>query len=223
MLQNRLSSSLQKKSPLKNSISKKWLGSISFEESLKEQQELKNLAQKGRFCFLGFEPRDTVITKGLRSDSKDILWDSNQLKQHSIKILSLKRGGQATLHSRGQLVLYPVVSLPLIGIKVKDFIVLLESITQAVLKDLNIDTKRLEKYSGLSSSKGKIAFFGIHISQGISQHGLSISVSNPLHLFSSIKSCGVADRDHDSLLLQKINMTTKELYDRWIEKSMMFL
>ncbi|MGI9548941.1 MAG: lipoyl protein ligase domain-containing protein, partial [Bdellovibrionales bacterium] len=144
MLQNRLSSSLQKKSPLKNSISKKWLGSISFEESLKEQEELKSLAQKGRFYFLGFEPRDTVITKGLRSDSKDILWDSNQLKKHSIQVLSLKRGGQATLHSRGQLVLYPVVSLPLIGIKVKDFIVLLESITQAVLKDLNIDTKRLE-------------------------------------------------------------------------------
>ena len=76
---------------------------------------------------------------------------------------------------------------------------------------MSLETKSLEEYSGLSTSKGKIAFFGIHISEGISQHGLSINVFNELSLFSSIKSCGVSHRSHDSLFYQKIKIKPEEV------------
>ncbi len=212
----------------KNEISEKivfdkeWLGLVDFQKSLNRQEELKHSVKSGKFCFLGFEPKNSIITKGLRSVSEDILWSKEQLKKHYIEQLELQRGGQATLHTLGQLVLYPVVSLPLLGIKMKNFILALESITQSLFLDMGVSTKRLEKYSGLSTSVGKIAFFGIHISEGVSQHGLSINVFNDLNLFSSIKSCGLSHRIHDSLFCQGIDITPKELFYKWVKKAELF-
>jgi len=205
-----------------NIFCEEWLGVVDFKMSLERQRELRARAKKGQFTFVGFEPKNTVITKGLSATSEDILWDDHKLKDYHIDQLPLKRGGQATLHSHGQLVVYPIISLHLLGIKVKNFILSLEAITQSVLKDLQIDTQSLDRYAGLSTSEGKIAFFGIHISEGVSQHGLSINVCNDLNLFSAIKSCGLKQRRHDSLSNQHINNTTESLFYRWIQKAKLF-
>ncbi len=203
-------------------FNKEWLGSINFQTSLDRQEKLKEAAKNGKFCFLGFEPKNSIITGGLRSNSEDILWDQEQLKKHHIEQLELRRGGQTTFHTCGQLILYPIIFLPLLGIKVRDFILSLEFITQSVLEDMNVTTKSLEEYSGLSTSDGKIAFFGIHISEGVSQHGLSINICNDLNLFSSIKSCGVSGRTHDSLILQGVDLTPEDLFYRWVKRAELF-
>lgn len=197
----------------------KWLGSIPFKQSLKEQESLKDLAKNSEFYFLGFEVCNPSITKGVRASSEDIVWNEEKRKAHNIEVFELRRGGQATLHAPGQLVIYPVIHLPSFKMKVKDFIVSLETITQSFLEDFKIPTERLDKYSGLSSSQGKIAFFGIHISEGVSQHGLSINVDNDLSLFSSIKSCGTSHRPHDKLSSYQTKLTTKDLFYKWTKKA----
>ena len=201
-----------------------WLDTISFERSLGIQEKLKTLAvKKPQFYFLGFEVKAPVITLGLRADESHILFNEDQLKEYGISKLRLKRGGEATLHALGQLVIYPVLSLPHLGLKVKDFIVRLEKITQSVLEDLGIETKREGKYAGLYTSKGKICFFGIHVSGGMSQHGLSINVHNDLNLFSAIKSCGEQNRRHDSLsLYPSFSLSKKELFFKWCDKAKTF-
>lgn len=197
----------------------RWEGSIPFQKSLELQEQLKPLAKKGMGFFLGFESRQGIITKGLRTEEEDILWSDKQLKKHKIGTVSLKRGGRVTLHTPGQLVIYPVIHLSSFKLKVKDFILLIENITKECLLDLGIATKRLEKDSGLSTPIGKIAFFGIHVSEGVSQHGLAINVSNDLNLFHSIKSCGVQNRPHDNLKNHNISLSTKELFTKWTDKA----
>ena len=228
-----------------------WLGSIPFEQSLETQDTLKlnlkssldrrsfskeNLSQKVKnskgvkaaaeefqFYFLGFEVIKPVITLGLRADESHVLFTDSQLKQNNISKLKLRRGGEATLHAPGQLVIYPVLSLPHLGLKVKDFIILLEEITQSVLKDFGIKTKKEGKYAGLYTDRGKICFFGIHISGGISQHGASINVDNDLNLFHAVKSCGEQNRSHDSLsLYPKFSLNIEELFIKWCEKAVDF-
>ena len=99
----------------------------------------------------------------------------------------------------------------------------LQEITQSLLKDLGVETNKEGKYAGLYTKRGKICFFGIHISKGISQHGLSINVDNDLSLFHSILSCGEKNRDHDSLsLYPKYSLNKKELFFKWCDKALAF-
>ena len=117
------------------------------------------------------------------------------------------------MHAPGQLIIYPVLFLPSLGLKVKDFIVSLEEITQSVLTDFGIETDKEGQYAGLYTERGKICFFGIHISEGVSQHGVSINVHNDLNLFQAIKSCGEQNRPHDSLsLYPSFSLSQKELF-----------
>ena len=194
-----------------------WLETLSFKKSLEKQIELKEkiIRQKEVGFFMGFEPQQPIITEGLRSEKNDILWSKEKLKQFKMEQISIRRGGETTLHTPGQLVIYPVLPLAFFSLKIKDYIVMLENITEQVLSQLGIQTKRLEKYAGLSTAKGKIAFFGVHISQRITQHGLAINVNNPLQLFSAIKSCGVINRKHDSLSLSSVEINTEELFKLW--------
>ena len=202
-------------SPHEQILHPRWEGAIPFQKSLQLQEQVKPLAKKGAGFFLGFESRHGVITKGLRTEEEDILWSDKQLKKQKIDTVSLKRGGRATLHTPGQLVIYPVIHLSSFKLKVKDFILLIENITRECLLDVGMATKRLEKDSGLSTPHGKIAFFGIHISEGVNQHGLAINVNNDLDLFHSIKSCGVQNRPHDNLKNNNIPLSTKELFEKW--------
>ena len=197
-----------------------WEGAIPFQKSLEIQEKLKPLAKKGAGFFLGFESCHGVITKGLGTEAEDILWPEKQLAQKKISLISLKRGGKATLHAPGQLVIYPVIHLASFKWLIKDFILSLENMTREFLLDLGVAAGRKEeKYSGLSTARGKIAFFGIQVSEGVSQHGLSINVSNDLDLFHSIKSCGVKNRPHDKLKDHQISLTTKELFEKWTARA----
>ena len=94
---------------------------------------------------MGFEPKDSVITTGLSSNEDDILWPEKKRQQFAIKTLSIKRGGEATLHSPGQLVIYPIIPLALFSLKVKDYIVKLENISKKVLLQIGIPTEKKEK------------------------------------------------------------------------------
>ncbi|MCY4320879.1 MAG: lipoyl(octanoyl) transferase LipB [Bdellovibrionaceae bacterium] len=200
-----------------------WKGSIPFKQSLDIQEEYKTLSKKSQFYFLGFEVKTPVITLGLRADESHILFNDSELEKNNISQLKVKRGGEATLHSPGQLIIYPIVYLNSFSLKVKDFIIGLEKVSQILLEDFAIKTKREGKYAGLYTDKGKVCFFGIHVSEGVSQHGLSINVHNDLSLFQSIKSCGEQNRKHDSLsLYTSFSLSTEELFFKWCDKAHSF-
>ena len=197
-----------------------WKGQISYCESLHLQEELKTACLKqGRDFALGFECPG-VVTLGLRGSQKDLLVDRKEFSKKNIEIISIKRGGQATLHSLGQLVIYPVVDIKKNKMRVRDFIVFIEKITQKTLLELGIATHKEEGQAGLFTKKGKIAFFGLHVTQGVSQHGLAVNVQNDLQLFSLIRSCGTSHRPHDSVASYVKNITVQEVFDLWIQKTL---
>ena len=199
-------------------FSKKWLGSIEFKKSLEQQEFLKEkmIIPSSKNYFLGFEPLSPVVSLGLRSDKTHIFKSDLELKSEGFSIEKVRRGGEATLHSPGQLVIYPVIQLSAVKLKVKDFIITLQNITQLFLKELGIETKKGKKFAGLYTQKGKMAFFGIHISKGVSQNGLSLNVDNDLSFFEIIKSCGELNRPHDKISNYKgISLDKKQLFLHW--------
>ena len=227
-----------------------WLGAISLQESLERQEELKDrllfsqtraaagaVAERAPIgaghadrgdnsspagFFMGFEPLSPVITMGVRAGEDDLLQPEGRLRERGLPVLRLKRGGRATVHAPGQALIYPVLPLRFYSLKVKDYIVRLEKCAQAALLSLGVKTRKREKDAGLFTSTGKIAFFGAHISKGISQHGAAFNVSNSLKLFSAVRSCGVPGRRHDSLHKRAVSLTPEEFFYVWTAQASEF-
>ena len=174
-----------------------WLGRISdYQESLKLQNHyvrkvLEDKSSCGYFLALEHEP---VITLGLRGGESDIL------KKKMFPVVSVPRGGRATLHHRGQLVVYPILPFQRMGLKPKQFVELIAQSLVELCNKKGVPYVRFSKSRpGVYTDKGKIAFLGFRFQKGISSHGFSLNVFNNLSDFSYLKPCG-----EESLALDRL-------------------
>ena len=69
-----------------------------------------------------------VITLGKRGSSKDLKSSASQLESLGIDVVPIPRGGEATLHSPGQLVLYPILNLHRLRLGARRYIEGLEDV-----------------------------------------------------------------------------------------------
>jgi lipoyl(octanoyl) transferase len=106
---------------------------------------------------------------------------------NGIPLVKADRGGDITYHGPGQAVLYTLVDLARRGIKVKQFVSLLE---QAVIDLLEGRGERRAGAPGVYVGGAKIAALGIRVRQGRAYHGLALNVDMDLSPFSAIDPCG---------------------------------
>ena len=106
---------------------------------------------------------------------------------NGIPLVRSDRGGDITYHGPGQLVVYTLVDLARRGIKVRQFVALLE---QAVIDLLAGRGERRAGAPGVYVEGAKIAALGIRVRQGRAYHGLSLNVDMDLAPFSLIDPCG---------------------------------
>lgn len=167
-----------------------WLGPCDYEHGLELQlAATESVKQTLRARVLACE-HPTVITLGKRGQSfADILTSMETLREKNIKIIATDRGGQATLHNPGQLVIYPIIPLREWGIGVREYVECLERATAHFLAEYGMDVERGAE-PGLYVSGRKLAAFGIRIDRGVSLHGLAININNDLDSFSLIRQCG---------------------------------
>lgn len=104
-----------------------------------------------------------------------------------IPLVKADRGGDITYHGPGQLVVYTLVDLARRGIKVKQFVTLLE---QAVIDLLGGRGERKAGAPGVYVDAAKIAALGIRVRRGRAYHGLSLNVDMDLSPFGAIDPCG---------------------------------
>jgi lipoyl(octanoyl) transferase len=206
-------------------------GLIAYHNALLRQADAHNYVERtGRPVCLGCE-HYPVITLGKRlsqgpSQSSNALpnalseawgnYASSDLEARGFEIVSTDRGGQATLHSPGQLVIYPILPLRDYKMAVRDYVRLLEDCTIQCLKLLKVEAYRHEDEAGVFTKAGKLAFIGIRVERGISRHGISLNVSNNLDLFQYISACGVQGRALDSLERQGLTHAPEEIFQLWI-------
>lgn len=105
---------------------------------------------------------------------------------NGIPMVKSDRGGDITYHGPGQAVVYTLVDLGRRGIRVKQFVSLLE---QSVI-DLLGQGERRPGAPGVYVAGAKIAALGIRVRQGRAYHGVSLNVDMDLGPFSAIDPCG---------------------------------
>ena len=186
---------------------------MDYSAGLKLQSELLDKVQNSSVSyFIGLE-HPAVITLGYRATLHNDIQPQNV-----IAVEKISRGGFATLHSEGQLVIYPVLSLRNLQIGVREYIYLLLESTQNLLQLYGVSSFINPEALGLYTSSGKIAFCGIQVSRGITQHGISINVANDLSLFQNIRSCGCEAARFDRLADHAEVPELALLYSQWMDE-----
>lgn len=190
-------------------MTSRWCGLISYKDGLEEQaKSYDHCLLTGESTLLGLEHM-SVITLGKR------IHDTNseiRFCPEGVEVCFTDRGGEATLHSPGQLVVYPVLNIRKINLNVRDYVCLLERSAVSALKTFGIQTFIINGQPGVFTERGKIAFLGIRVRNGVTQHGMSINVCNDLSLFQHIRACGKDSQSLDSMQMHDINATPKHVF-----------
>lgn len=139
-----------------------------------------------------------VYTLGLAGDPAHLLHVSH------IPLVQTDRGGQITYHGPGQLVVYPLLDLKRYGLKVREYVqlieqVLIDELVAAGLPDAQRKPNAPGVYIGWNGQQhthqvggelAKIAALGIKVRKGCTYHGLSLNVQMDLQPFRHINPCG---------------------------------
>lgn len=175
-------------------------GEVPYAEALDRQLAL-------HACRVAGHAPDTLVlvahpptfTLGRHAPEADIVLDAPALARRGIAVARSDRGGRATYHGPGQVVLYPIVSIDELGLGVKDWVCLLESALIDTLADYGIAGERRPGTAGIWTKAGsesgpaaKIASLGLRISRGVSYHGVALNTGLDASVFDCIVTCGVA-------------------------------
>ena len=158
------------------------LGLVQYESSLKKMREFtadRNESTTDEFWLLEHPP---VYTLGLAANAA-----YGPKIGNGIPVIQVERGGEVTYHGPGQLVLYTLIDLARRGIKVKQFVFLLE---QSVIDLLDGRGERRPGAPGVYVEGAKVAALGIRVSRGCAFHGLALNIDMDLAPFDAIDPCG---------------------------------
>ena len=153
-------------------------GIIGYNKALRIQEEMLEKRISGQIddTLLVLE-HEAVVTLG-RIMSEDELIDRAYYEKKNIPILKTGRGGRATYHAPGQLVLYPILKLEGQAKNISAYIDLLERAAENALRALGVEAERDAKKRGVWASGKKIAFTGIAIKKWVTYHGVSVNINN---------------------------------------------
>jgi len=167
-----------------------------------------------------------VFTLGVRADTAHLLVDPTEV---GADLERADRGGDITYHGPGQLVGYPIRTVPgKRGGGMADTVAYVRSVEQLlidVLADLGLaDCGRLDEYPGVwvepgSTAPRKIAALGVRLTRGRSMHGFALNVDPDLAWFDRIVPCGIHDKQVTSLTAEGIDVAMSDVVDRIAERS----
>lgn len=191
-----------------NSIEPFYWGRLSYQEADALQKNAMEKVRMGHCGYLLAGEVDFVVTQGIRGKQDHIL-------SPDIQAVQTHRGGETTLHSPGQLLIYPVLNLKNWNAGVKFYVDSILRISRKTFAKYQLATHVKTGQVGLWTEKGKLAFCGVQIKNGITQHGLSLNIQNDLNLFNKITSCGIQNGTYDKLGNHQQNLSAEEFFKTW--------
>jgi lipoyl(octanoyl) transferase len=196
----------------------KFLGRKDFSEvAFLQKKVLSQIKNSGKILLFGMD-FNALITLGLRARKECDLVPSFDDKYRSLPVVSTDRGGFATIHSPGQLIIYPMIDLKYHQLGIKKFIDILFQTTKELLSSYNIESDFDSEKPGLYTKNGKISFVGIKVDQGVVRHGIAINVNNDLDLFSAIRSCGIRCQSHDRIKNYVNEIPLDVIFSDWVSR-----
>jgi lipoate-protein ligase B len=108
-----------------------------------------------------------------------------------VEVLVVERGGDATYHGPGQLVVYPIV---LLGEQQRDlhrYLRDLEEVVIRVLAEFDVAGSRRSGWTGVWVGDKKICSVGVAVRRWVTWHGFALNLRTELAAFHSFRPCGL--------------------------------
>lgn len=147
-----------------------------------------------------------TVTLGRRG-KLDHLTAPALLHARGAEVFLVDRGGEATLHEPGQLVVYPVLALEAFPFGVVDLIRGMAQDIVAILgEDYGVAASYDDAHPGVwveppgGGPPRKIASVGMRVSGGVTTHGVAVNLINDLTGFLLIVPCGMPSAPMTRLL-----------------------
>jgi lipoyl(octanoyl) transferase len=185
-------------------------GLVPYEEARELQRRLEERRQRGEvpdvLLLLEHPP---VYTRGRRSRPEELPMGAEWYEAQGIEVRDTDRGGLVTYHGPGQLIAYPIVHLGAYGDDVHAYVRGLERTTIEALGEFGVGARTIEGLTGIwvdrrrdenrpiptetgpSAEARKIGSIGLHVSRGVTTHGLAVNVNNDLQPFEWVVPCGI--------------------------------
>lgn len=143
-----------------------------------------------------------VYSRGRRTKAEELPMGEAWYEERGIEVLDTDRGGLVTYHGPGQLVAYPIVDLAPLGGDVHEYVRGLERVMIGSLAEHGVGAQTIKGLTGvwtdgpppvpwLEGAARKIGSIGVHVSRGITTHGLAVNVDNDLQPFEWVVPCGI--------------------------------
>jgi lipoyl(octanoyl) transferase len=189
-------------------------GLLPYEEALAMQRRIEAARQDDAIPdVLLLVEHPPVYTRGRRSTAAELPMGVEWYEIQGIEVADTDRGGRVTYHGPGQLVAYPVVSLRPYGDDVHEYVRGLERVAISALAEHGVEAVTIEGLTGIwvlpgrraenlsisrdfgpsAEPERKIGSIGVHVSRGVTTHGLAVNVNNDLQPFEWIVPCGIDD------------------------------
>ncbi len=167
-------------------------GTVPYEEARGLQRRLAERRQRGEVPdLLLLLEHPPVYTRGRRCRAEELPMGVEWYEAQGIEVRDTDRGGLVTYHGPGQLVAYPIVDLRAYGDDVHRYVRCLERVMVEALGEAGVQAETIEGLTGVWVGRRKIGSIGLHVSRGVTTHGLAINVNNDLQPFEWIVPCGI--------------------------------
>jgi lipoic acid synthetase len=193
----------------------RWLGRVRYRDAHALQRGLFTTGADDHLLLL---EHPHVYTLGVRGDLGNLLRPPAEV---GAELVRTDRGGDVTYHGPGQLVGYPILTLPgrsgltASRAHVRD----VEDLVLDVLRDVGLaDVGLLPDFPGVwvapeSSTPRKICAIGVKVTQGRTMHGFALNVDPDLTMFGHIVPCGISDKGVTSLAAEGAEVTMRDVVD----------
>jgi len=165
------------------------LGRLDYKEAYDIQTALVTRRIEGRIqdtvILLEHNP---VVTIGRLGHSDSVI-NRKELEKSHINVEFVDRGGRATYHAPGQLVVYPIIDLKLYKRDIHYYLSMLEDFAEGFLRRYGVASDHVEAKRGVWVNGKKIASIGIAIKKWVTYHGVSININLDLSPFNFIEVC----------------------------------
>ncbi|MFQ5837487.1 MAG: lipoyl(octanoyl) transferase LipB [Thermoplasmata archaeon] len=120
------------------------------------------------------------------------------LEKLGLPVYEVERGGDVTYHGPGQLVGYPILSLPRGKLDVRAYVTDLEEVLMRTAADFDVEGGK-GPHAGLWVGSRKLASIGVAIKHYVTYHGFALNVNPDLSPFRRIRPCGLEGASITSL------------------------
>ena len=164
------------------------LGQVAYDDALALQQRLAHDAAESQAASVSvlFCEHPDLITVGRCGSRGHVRMSGEQLKREGLALRWVSRGGGCILHAPGQLAIYPIVPLAVLGWSVRQYLRRLQQAVLTAFRQLQVHGQTQPDRFAVWGQSGLLAALGVAVRDGVTCHGAFLNVNPPMRRFAFV-------------------------------------